>query len=185
MKVLIYGSKDFGRLVRELVATCGHECLGYIDDFAAGPDIVGTYESVRVTHPPASGVAIVIAIGYEHMAARWKVFEAVRRDGYVTPALVHPSALLHPGVIVGDGAIVMAGANVDALSRIGEATVVWPGVIVSHDTSVGANCFLSPGAILCGFVTVGDSTFVGAGAVVVDHRAVPAGSVVKAARVFS
>lgn len=185
MKILVYGSKDFGRLIRELVRSAGHECVGLIDDFAAGPDIVGTYQDAQRLFPSSTGVGIVIAIGYEHIPARWSVFERVRRDGYRVPALVHPSAIVHSSVSVGDGAIVMAGANVDAFSQIGALTVVWPGAIVSHDSVVGPNCFLSPGAILCGFVTTGAGCFIGAGAVVADHRSVPAGRFIKAAGLYT
>jgi len=184
MKILVYGSKDFGRLIRELVRTAGHECMGFIDDFATGPDIVGTYVDAQRLCPPTSGVGIVIAIGYEHIPARWSVFERVTSDGYAVPALIHPTAIVHSGVSVGNGAIVMAGANVDAFSEIGSLAVLWPGVIVSHDSVVGSNSFLSPGAIVCGFVTIGSGCFIGAGAVVADHRSVPAGSFVKAAGLY-
>ena len=182
--ILVYGSKEFGRVIRALVHDAGFGFAGFVDDFATGPDIVGSYDQVRLSHPPSSGVAIVIAIGYEHIPARWSVFEKVRRDGYHVPALVHPTAIVHSSVSVGDGAIVMSGANVDVFSEIGALAVLWPGVIVSHDSRVGANSFLSPGSILCGFVTTGTGCFIGAGAVVADHRTVPAGAFVKAAGLY-
>lgn len=184
MTLFVYGSQDFGRVVRALVLDAGHACAGFIDDFSTGPEIVGTYEHVRASHPPSADIGIVIAIGYDHMDARWAVYEKIKRDGYTVPALVHPTARVHPNVRVGDGAIVMAGANIDVFCGIGDLTVVWPGAIVSHDSQVGPNCFLSPGAILCGFVDVGANSFVGAGAVVADHRTVPAGSFVKAAGLY-
>jgi sugar O-acyltransferase (sialic acid O-acetyltransferase NeuD family) len=183
MDLLVYGSKDFGRLLRELLQHCGHRFAGFIDDFDAGPDIVGTYAEALAKCPPASH-GMVIAIGYQHLEARWQAYERAKRDGYAVPPLRHASAILHPGTSVGDGAIVMAGANVDAFSRVGELAVLWPGALVSHDCEVGRNCFLSPGAILCGFVKTGRNCFVGAGAVIVDHRALPDATFVKAGSVY-
>ena len=184
MRLLVYGSKDFSRVIRVLAADCGHEVVGCIDDFAAGPEILGTFAETRTVMPPAADLGVVIAIGYEHIPARWQVFERVREAGYQTPALVHPSALVHRLAQIGDGAFVMAGANIDLGATIGPLAVVWPGVIVSHESHVGANTFLSPGAILCGLVSVGEGAFVGAGAVVADHRTVPAGTFMRAAHLY-
>jgi sugar O-acyltransferase (sialic acid O-acetyltransferase NeuD family) len=185
VKLLIYGSKDFGRLVRELVTACGHEAIGFVDDVSPdGEGVVGDYPAARRKHPPGDGVGMVIAIGYKNLAARHQVWTRVRADGYVTPALVHPTAIVAPGVKIGEGAIVMAGANVDAFSEIGALGVLWPGAIVSHDSRVGENSFLSPGAIVCGFVTTGRHCFLGAGSVIIDHRDVPDGAFVKAGAVY-
>jgi sugar O-acyltransferase (sialic acid O-acetyltransferase NeuD family) len=185
MKLLVYGSKEFGRVIKDLVGQTGHEFAGFVDDFSAGPDVVGTYEHVRTALPPASETGIVVAIGYDHLAARWSVYQRLKRDGYTMPALVHRTAIVHPDTRIGEGAIVMAGANVDVFSELGDLTVLWPGVIVSHDCNVGRNCFLSPGAVLCGFVTTGTDCFVGAGAVIADHRSVPDGTFVKAGVVYA
>lgn len=185
MRLFVYGSKDFGRVIRELVIDTGHEFAGFIDDFSEGNDVAGVWDQVAAANPPTPETGIVIAIGYEHMAARWTVFEKVRRAGYDVPALIHPTAIVHRTATVEPGAFVMAGANIDLLASIGALTVVWPGVIVSHESRVGPNCFLSPGAVLCGLVTTGDSCFVGAGAVIVDHRDVPSGTFIKAASRFA
>ena len=185
MKLLVYGSKDFGQVIRALVDHAGHEFAGFIDDFAEGAEIIGTYQQARRAYPPAPGIGIAVAIGYDHLAARWNLYQAIRKDGYAVPALVHRAAVVHPDAKIGEGAIVMAGANVDVFSQIAELAVLWPGVIVSHDCRVGRNCFLSPGAILCGFVNTGADCFIGAGAVIADHRSVPDGQFVKAGVVYT
>ncbi len=182
MELLVYGSKDFGRLVRELLVQCGHRFAGFVDDFNRGPDVIGPYADALTRFPPVTH-GMVIAIGYGHLEGRWKAYEKAKRDGYVVPALMHRTAIVHPGSAVGEGAIVMAGANVDAFSRLGDLTVLWPGTVVSHDCEVGRNCFVSPGAVLCGFVKTGKDCFIGAGSVIVDHRELPDGSFVKAGSV--
>jgi sugar O-acyltransferase (sialic acid O-acetyltransferase NeuD family) len=185
VKLLVYGSKDFGRLVRELVYRSGHEFVGFVDDVnPTGEGVVGDYAAAREKYAPGDGFGMAIAIGYKHLPARHRVWARVRADGYATPALVHPTAIIAPGTKIGEGSFVMAGANVDAFGEIGEICVLWPGAIVSHDARIGQNCFLSPGAILCGFVTLGSHCFLGAGSIIVDHKSVPEGAFVKAGALF-
>ncbi len=184
MDLLVYGSKDFARLIRELLQHCGHRFAGFVDDFERGPEVVGAYVEVLRNCPPTTH-GMVVAIGYNNLEARWTAYEKVKRDGYRLPPLVHAKAIVHPAAAVGDGAIVMAGANVDAFSRLGELCVLWPETVVSHDCDVGPNCFVSPGAVLCGFVKTGRNCFIGARSVIVDHRELPDGAFLKAGSVHS
>ncbi|HWT25966.1 MAG TPA: hypothetical protein VN213_20840 [Solirubrobacteraceae bacterium] len=183
MRLLIYGSSDFGRVLRRQLAACGHEFEGFIDDVVGGPDVLGGYENVRDRFPPAAGRGIVMAVGYNHLEARWTLYGRVRGDGYALPALLHPAAHVHPEATVGEGAIVGAGANVDAGARVGPLAVLWPGAIVSHDSEIGDNTFLSPGAIVCGLARVGAHSFIGAGAVVPDHADLAPATFLAAGRV--
>lgn len=185
MKLLVYGSRDFGKVLRELAADCGHAFAGFVDDVEPGnPGVVGSFESACASHPSAEH-GLVMAIGYKHLEARARILAAARKAGYRFPALVHPAAHVHPTAHVGEGAIVMARAIVDVRARLGEACVLWQGVNVSHDSAIGDNTFLSPGAIVCGLAKVGANCFLGAGSVITDHRTVPDGSFVKAGAVFA
>jgi sugar O-acyltransferase (sialic acid O-acetyltransferase NeuD family) len=184
VKLLVYGSKDFGRVLRDLLVICGHEFIGYIDDLNSGEEIVGNYTTATKLHPPGT-CGIVIAIGYEHLAQRWGIFQRVSADGYFLPPLIHNRAYVRDPSAVGKGAVVMAGATVDVCARLADLVVLWPGATVSHDSVIGENTFISPNATVCGFVTVGRSCFIGAGAVVVDHRSVPDNSFIKAGQVFA
>ncbi len=183
MKLLVYGSREFGRVIRDLLIVCGHEFAGYVDDMYTGEQFVGTYSAARLLHPPAS-CGMLIAIGYGHLEARWKVYQQVIANGYCVPTLIHDRAYVRDPEAIGRGAVVMAGAVVDVSARLGQLTVLWPGAVVNHNSVVGANTFISPNATVCGFATVGQSCFIGAGAVIVDHRSVPDGSFVKAGQVF-
>lgn len=185
MKLLVYGSRDFGLVLRELVSDCGHEFAGFIDDVdPAGPHRIGDFAAARASHSPGT-YGIVLGIGYKHLEARARIAAAVRAAGYVLPPLVHPAAHVHRTAQVGAGAIVMARALADVRSVLGEACVLWPGANVSHDSAIGAHTFLSPGAIVCGHVRVGSRCFLGAGSVVADHREVPDGTFVKAGTVHA
>jgi len=181
VKILVYGSTTFGSVVRVLVEECGHEFAGFIDDVTpSGPDVLGSFDTVKTTHP-AAGFACVNAVGYNDLAARQRVSDRIVAAGYASPSLIHPRAIVGRESRVGAGAMVMAGAIVDTRVDLGPCVVMWPGAVVAHDTAIGANTFLSPNSTICGCCQVGAHCFVGAAAVVVDHATVPAATRIKAA----
>jgi len=179
MKVLVYGSRLFGQVIRCLVEDCGHEFAGFIDDIYPGEGVLGPFSSVLLTHPPAEYVC-VNAVGYSDLGPRRTVTERIQNAGYTMPALVHPKAYVSAASSVGPGCFVMAGAIVDCRVAIEDNVVVWPGVCVSHDCTLGGNTFLSPNCTVCGDCRVGADCFVGAGAVIVSHATVPDRTRIKA-----
>lgn len=181
--IMVYGSQEFGSVVKNLVLDCEYEFAGFIDDYATGEDILGAYEYVIKTFSPDL-FSIAIAIGYKNLIARWQVYQKILADGYSTPSLVHERAYVSRTSVVGQGAIVMAGAIIDAFAEVQELTVLWPGVVVNHNSVIGANTFLSPNSTVCGFSRVGQSCFVGAGAVIVDHRSVADNAYIKAGSLY-
>ena len=179
MKVLVYGSRLFGGVVRCLVEDCGHEFAGFVDDMHQGEHVLGTFASVQKSHPP-SKYACVNAVGYADLSARRAVSGRIQEAGYTMPPLVHPRAYVSSASSLGPGTFVMAGALVDCRVTVAENVVIWPGACVSHDCRIGANTFLSPNCTVCGDCRVGNDCFVGAGAVIVSHAEVPDRTRIKA-----
>jgi len=179
MKILVYGSRLFGGVIRCLVEDCGHEFAGFIDDVHQGEGVIGPFAQTRLTHPP-SEYACVNAVGYSNLAARREVTARIQSAGYAMPVLVHPRAYVSTSSSLGAGSFVMAGALVDCRVTVDDNVVIWPGVCVSHDCRIEANTFLSPNCTVCGDCGVGSDSFVGAGAVIVSHATVPQGSRIKA-----
>lgn len=182
--ILVYGSKDFALVIRDLVEQCGRTFAGFIDDTTSGPEIVGDYAHVLNAYPPHD-FDLVIAIGYNHLTARWNVYQRGISDGYTVPVLMHPRAYVRNPNAIGAGAFVMAGAIVDIGATVGELAVLWPGANVSHNSAIGANTFLSPNATVCGFTHIGRGCFIGAGAVIVEKMEVPPSHFIKAGTVYS
>jgi sugar O-acyltransferase (sialic acid O-acetyltransferase NeuD family) len=180
--MLVYGSKTFAVVVRQILMDLNLDFGGYVDDFSQGPGILGPYNSVKTKAPP-SLTQFALGVGYNDLKARARVAAQLEADGYAAPVLIHPRAWVHPSAKVGHGAIVMAGALIDAFCEVGPWTVIWPGAVVNHESRVGANTFLSPNSTVCGCVEIGADTFIGAGAVIVDHCSVPPGRFVKAGKV--
>jgi sugar O-acyltransferase (sialic acid O-acetyltransferase NeuD family) len=173
---LIYGARSFAHTVADLVVDIGGEVLGLIDD--SGAAVAGDWPGVGTLDEAWSrfGAArpnVALGIGYNDLPARWQAWLRLRRQGWPTPALVHPQAYVARTARIGEGAIVMARAVVDRQARIGEAVVLWPGVIVNHDSSVGVNTFLSPAVVVCGDARIGDHCFIGAAAAIANDATVP------------
>jgi sugar O-acyltransferase (sialic acid O-acetyltransferase NeuD family) len=182
MRLLIYGSQIYARLLCEQVRAVGHELVGNIDDFNSGGQVLGSYERVRQEYPPDS-YGLVIGIGYKYFDERWAIYQRATGDGYVCPSLVHPEAYVATTATLLPGSVVMARAIIDHRVTAGELSVIWPGANVSHDSVVGRNTFVSPGAVLCGRVEVGHSVFVGAGAIIADNVRVGSNRFIRAGEV--
>lgn len=184
-KIIVYGSKEFGYVVKDIVSQCGHHFVGFIDDYSSdGGQVLGNFDQIVKSFSPES-YEIAIAIGYSDLNARWLAYKKVISSGYRVPVLLHPKAYVRDKNAVSHGSIVMAGSIVDVNVKIGELAVLWPGAIVNHDSSVGANTFLSPNSTVCGSVIIGEGCFIGAGAVIVDHVHVPRGTFIKAGKIYS
>ncbi|QHC05393.1 hypothetical protein GRQ40_16645 [Anoxybacillus sp. PDR2] len=183
-KVIVYGSKEFAKLIKQLVINCGHEFVGFIDDLEPHKDeVLGSFEDVRKKYS-TSEYCIVYGIGYNSLSARWNIYNKVLSYGYETINLIHPTAIIDKTSIMGKGLIVMAGVIVDTNVKLGDLVVLWPGTVVSHDSEIESNCFLSPNSTICGFTKIGSSSFIGAGATVVNNTHVPPNSFIKAGSVF-
>ncbi|WP_339157808.1 hypothetical protein MKX50_22470 [Paenibacillus sp. FSL W8-0186] len=182
-KVIIYGSQQFAHYVKEIVLECGHHFIGYIDDYNQGDYVLGSFDEVMKNYS-AVEYKIVIAIGYNNLAARWKVYNRVVNEGYEVISLIHPGAYVHKTAKVGRGTIISVGSIIDYNVVIGEATFIWPSVTVNHDCRIGSNCYLSPQVNICGFVEVGDNCFLGASSVIINGNNVKENSFIKAGTIY-
>lgn len=178
MRLLIYGAKDFAQTAAELARHCGHEVVGFIDDFVRSSHALGDFEQVTRTHSPAE-FSVLLAVGYSDLPGRWRAWDRVRAAGFRLPSLVHPRAYVADSARVADGCMVMAGSIVDVRAALGQGVVVWPGACINHDSVIGENTFVSPNAVVCGHARVGAHCFIGAGAAIADRRTVPDSSFVK------
>lgn len=111
---------------------------------------------------------------------RRRLYQKLSADGFVFPALRHPSAVIAGAVEVAEGAQIMAGAVIQPRAVIGENTVVNTSASIDHDCIVGAHAFIAPGAILCGTVHIGAGALIGAGAVILPGVVIGENAVVGA-----
>lgn len=183
-KLLIYGSKELGQVLKNLSEKCGHQFAGFIDDFNTNvPDVVGSFNDVREKFDPEH-YSIAIAVGYKHILQRRKIFERVRDASFETPSLIHPNLYLDSSAVIGTGVIAMSACIIDYRAHIGDFAVIWPGTIINHDVIVGSNVFLSPGSVVCGYCRIGEDSFIGASTTIVDHITVPKNTFLRAGTIY-
>ena len=46
-KFLVYGSLEFGHVIRDFIDQCGYDFAGFVDDFNEGEEVVGTLEQAN------------------------------------------------------------------------------------------------------------------------------------------
>lgn len=125
-----------------------------------------------------------IAVGsVKDNSKRKALCKKVKHEGFLLPALIHPSALIASRSYIRDGAQIMAGAIIQTDSSIGENTIVNTGAIVEHDCTVGSHVHICPGAVISGGCTIGDGSFIGAGAAVLQSIKIGSNAVVAAGAV--
>ena len=181
-KIIIYGSKDFARTLKDMLDYHHYTLAGFVDDFTTGIDIIGNYEFIKGNYSPDE-YQILLGVGYNNLTDRWKIYQKIKND-YEIFTLIHNTAYIRNIDNIGNGSIIMANVIVDSNAKLGDVNVLWPGVNLNHDSKIGANTFISPGATVCGFADIGNSCFVGAGAIIVDHVKVSSGSFIKAGSVI-
>lgn len=146
-RLFIFGTGVHARKVFHYAAACGHDVVGFVDENAAAqPPISG----VQVFHAallraPAEGEAMFVAIGRADV--RMRLMDYLAGEGWVLPALVHPSAWVAPDAQLGAGVLVAAGAVVETASVVGRGAIVDIGVMVDHECQIGAFCHLKPGEV--------------------------------------
>ena len=175
-QVIVIGAGGHGKVIADIIRSCGDTVLGFLDDSPHPPESVcgipvlgGTEDYIN--YPEAR---FVIAIG--NGTVRRKVAKKLSDVRWYTA--IHPAAAVSTmGTHIGEGTVIMAGAVVNPCAVIGKHCIINTKASVDHDNQIGDYTHISVGATLAGTVTVGDTVWVGAGAVVTGKTNAPAGSV--------
>lgn len=187
--LLVWGASGHAAVVADIVRLAGEfEVVAFLDDVNRVPEgtrfcglpVHGSRESLRTLRRDGVSHAVV---GIGNCAARLRLAEVARREGFGLATAVHPRAVVAEGVSVGAGSVVAAGAVVNPLARIGENVIVNTCASVDHDAVVEDGAHICPGVRLAGRVRVGQGAWVGIGSSVIDGVRIGAGSIVGAGSV--
>lgn len=170
-QVIIIGAGGHGKVIADIIRSCGDRVLGFLDDSSDPPEtvcgipVLGRSEDY-VNYPEAK---LVIAIGNGQVRQR----VAQRLTGARWYTAVHPSAVISPmGTAIGEGTVIMAGAVINPCAVIGKHCIINTKASVDHDNRIGDYTHISVGATLAGTVTVGSTVWVGAGAVISNNLSI-------------
>jgi len=136
-------------------ATMGEEVLGV--------PVIGRDEDLaRFSKLGLRNVINTVGLMYNH-ETRTEIFHGIRKLGFNTPNIVHPSAVVEKSSTMGVGNIIFANATVGSAVRIKDNCLINSGAIVSHDCILGDNVHVTPGAMIAGYVSIGNDTLIGMG----------------------
>ncbi len=166
--VIVIGAGGHGKVVADLVLTCGDTLLGFLDDrqarhpLVAGVPVLGKIADYA-RYPAA---AFVIAIG--DSAVRERIVRQL--DGVRWYTAIHPAAVVSAlDVQVGEGSVVMANAVLNPSARVGKHSIINTAAVVEHDNRIGDFAHVSVGARLGGTVSIGNHSWIGMGATVSNN----------------
>lgn len=180
-RLAIVGAGDLGLQLAHLAAATGTcRLVGFFDDTRplhteiGGVPVLGGIDDVVSAHDAGDFDALLIGIGYRHLAFRHQLYE--RFAGRIPFATVmHPSAIVDPDCQIGPGSVIYPGCVLDMGVTIGANVLLNVGCVIAHDSRVGDSCFFSPAVKLAGFVRVEASSTLGIGTIVIDNVIITSG----------
>ncbi len=162
MRLAVFGAGGFSREVYDLVLSCGHSVVGFVDD-VAGPLHSPSGLPVHRSIDDMDVDGAVIGVGDTTQRERLThMLEG--RTSLVT--LIHPSACVSPSARIGVGSLVMQNVVVNAQAVVGQSVILNVGSCVAHDCTVGDFCHIAPAVQLAGASSVGARTFCGTASVI-------------------
>lgn len=175
-KLILWGAGGHGKSVADALLT-RNDCdlVGIIDDDPSklGKSLLGIqirFSNLREITGTVDCDGIAIAIGDNY--TRYQKLMDVKKSGFKTVNVIHPSAHISRFVELGEGVTILAGATVNAGTVIEDGTCVNTSASVDHDNHLERCCHILPNATLAGTVRVGAFAYVGSGAVVVPNLTV-------------
>ena len=189
MSLLILGAGPFAEIVAHTARQARWiELGGFVVDaeyYQSGMELMGkpvyNVEDVREWGQPETRAIVSGTVHPQRRGMATKLAEA----GFLSVALVHPTAWLHPTVGVSPGTFINAGAMLDYRVSVGAHVVINRGALIGHNVILCWCCTVGPGANLCGEVFVENDVVIGAGAVVLEGRTIGAGATVGAGAVVT
>lgn len=106
---------------------------------------------------------------------RQKIFNHLKKIGFILPVLVSPLAHVSAYASIGEGTVVMHQAIVNAGARIGRNCILNTRSLIEHDAKVGNDTHISTAAVVNGGACIGSGSFVGSNATVVHGVNLPDG----------
>jgi sugar O-acyltransferase (sialic acid O-acetyltransferase NeuD family) len=109
---------------------------------------------------------------------RLRLFEQVRRLGFILPTIISPLAYVSKNASLGDGTIVMHDALVNTGAKIGNNCILNTKSLVEHDAIVEDHCHISTSSVVNGGTIIREKTFIGSNTITKEYITVGKTSVI-------
>jgi sugar O-acyltransferase (sialic acid O-acetyltransferase NeuD family) len=174
-RLAIIGSSDLGQLIAHHASLLPDiEVVGYYDDIKkegehiGGLQVLGKINKLRSDFSKGVFDALMVGIGYKHMAFRASVYNEFSKE-IPFAKVIHPSASIDPSVKIGNGCFILPGCVLDRNVELEDNVLLNTGVVIAHDSHVGSHSFVSPAVKIAGFTKIGSGCVLGIGSVIIDN----------------
>lgn len=190
-KIILLGCGGHAKSVIDAIEAAGkYQIAGMIDsiypnDFEyRGYKVIGCDEQLQEIYD--SGICYAfVCVGFLGIGRiRNRLYNELKRIGFVLPVIMDPSAVLARDVIIGEGCFVGKRAVINSHASIGAMSIINTAAVVEHDCIIGDFCHIAVSSVSCGSVYIGNNSFVGANATIIqginvgDNAIIGAGSLV-------
>jgi sugar O-acyltransferase (sialic acid O-acetyltransferase NeuD family) len=174
-KAIIFGAGGHARAILQMVREAGYHIVGVVDSslqknsvFADQIPVLGAEGELPSIYSSGVRFAFIGVGGATNNDARIRIYDEVKKSGFVLPPLVSKTAHLETTSSIGEATYIFPASSVGANCTVGSNVIVNQGVIICHDCEIGNHVHLAPGAILAGSVKVGCRTTIGMGSTVMN-----------------
>ncbi|NGM63429.1 acetyltransferase [Sphingobacterium sp. SGG-5] len=179
-RIAIVGSGHLGQQIAyHIYQDTQDKVVAFFDDFQVkgtmmhGIPVIGGNDTVTAEYAKHTFDAVLIAVGYNHMAFRKQIFENLS-DNVPFYTFIHSSVYMDKSVKIGKGSVIYPGCLIDQYVEIGDNVLMNVSGTVAHDSKIGNHCFLSPSVAIAGFVNMDEQCVVGINATIIDNISVAA-----------
>ena len=145
----------------------GYEVIGCDDDLES------LYEKYKY--------AIITVGQVKSNHIRVKLFQKLKKIGYILPVIISPLAYVSRHTKIGEGTVIMHHALLNANVKVGKNCIINTKALLEHDVVVEDHCHISTASVVNGGAIVKANSFFGSNAV--SKEAVEVSGFIKAGEV--
>lgn len=175
-KLLLIGAGGHCKVVLDLLLNSNkYEVAGLIDlkeRFGAkifGIGVVGTDADLPSFFKAGIRYCFISLGSIGDSRQRLRLYNLVKKIGFVLPNLISANALVSSRVIIGEGNYIGPGVIINAGIQIGNNCIINTGAIIEHDCRIGDFVHLSPGSVLSGGVIIGNNSHIGTASIIIQN----------------
>jgi sugar O-acyltransferase (sialic acid O-acetyltransferase NeuD family) len=185
-KVVIFGTRDFGRLAHfYLTNDSDHEVSAftlnreYIQEknFQGLPIV--PFEDIEKIYPPDAFRLFVPISPQGVNRVRADRYREAKSKGYGCVTYISSKATYYD-TPVGENCFIFENNVIQPFSEIGNNVIIWSGNHIGHHSRIGDHCFIASHAVISGHVTIGENSFLGVNCTIRDGVTIGARCVIGA-----
>lgn len=115
-------------------------------------------------------ISLIMGIGYKQMGnIRKKLYEKLKKQGFVFGNYIHPTAVISKNVTLGEGNAIFEKVLLQESVVLGNCNILFGNNMIGHESKLGDFNLVAGSVTVAGCVTIGNNCFFGVSSTVRDH----------------